>query len=685
MAIPLAKGGTRYRTCSLAAFTSSTNTRAAAVRRAGRRAGKIAALVFGLFAISLCAPLTAHARTTHAIAMHGTPKYPAGFRHFDYVNPDAPKGGTLRVAAQGTFDSFNAYIPKGNDGVGSSIETLLVSSADEPFTEYGLIAESIEVPEDRSWATFTIRPEARWHDGKPITVEDVIWSLNTLKTKGHPFYRFYYGGVAGAEKVGARSVRFTFSDKGNRELPLIVGQLPILPRHYWETRDFESTTLEPPLASGPYKVAEFEAGRYIILERVKDYWGRNLPVNIGQNNFDRIRIDYFRDDTVIREALKGGAIDYREENQAKAWALDYNVPAVQRGWLHKETVRHHSPTGMQAFVYNTRREIFSDPRVRQALAYAFDFEWTNKNLFFGQYTRSESYFSNSELASRGLPEGEELKLLERYRGRIPDDIFKHPYHAPSTDGSGWPRENLAQAFALLKEAGWVVRDMKLVNEQTGRPLTFEILLYSEGFERIFLPFVRNLSRLGIEARVRLVDQSQYINRIRSFDFDMIVGGWGASESPGNEQRGYWTSAAANSPAAQNYAGVSNPVVDELVEMLISAPDRESLVARARALDRVLLFGHYVVPNWHLPMQRILYWDKFSRPEKTPRSGTSTSYWWYDEAKAAKLEKARREQTQEVNDNGESARSLDKVLIVLAIVVAVIVFAARHARNRRKKS
>jgi microcin C transport system substrate-binding protein len=619
----------------------------------------------------------------HAIAMHGTPKYPAGFKYFDYVNPDAPKGGTLRLAVTGTFDSLNPFIPKGNPGAGSSNETLLANSADEPFTEYGLIAESIEVPEDRSWAIFTLRPQARWHDGKPITVEDVIWSLDTLKTKGQPYFRFYYGGVAKAIKVGPSKVKFVFSDKGNRELPLIVGQMPILPKHYWESHDFESTTLEPPLGSGPYRITDFEAGRYIVSKRVDDYWGKDLPVNVGQSNFDVIRYDYYRDDTVIRQALKAGDIDFREENQAKAWALDYDVPAVKRGWLKKEEIRHHSPTGMQAFVYNTRREIFSDPKVREALAYAFDFEWTNRNLFFGQYTRTESYFSNSDLAATGLPKGQELKILERYRGRIPDRVFTEPYRAPSTDGTGWPRKNLLKAFALLEEAGWEVRDMQLVNKKTGKVFSFEILLVNQEFERIVLPFVRNLKRLGIDAQVRLVDQSQYINRLRSFDFDMIVGGWGESESPGNEQRSYWTSAAAKSPGARNFAGVRDPVVDELVELLISAPDRESLVARARALDRVLLFSYYVIPQWHLRMQRILYWNKFSRPQVTPRTGTSIDFWWFDEAKAAQLEKERKRETADGNNERGSTPSLAKILGAIAILGVILVLLARRARRRRE--
>ena len=622
----------------------------------------------------------------HAIAMHGSVKYGPDFKHFDYVNPDAPKGGILRLAAQGTFDSFNPFIAKGNSGEGNATETLLTGSADEPFTQYGLIAESMEVPADRSWVIFTLRPQARWHDGEPITVEDVIWSLNTLKSKGQPGYRFYFGGVERAEKVGARRVKFVFSEKGNRELPLIVGQLPILPKHYWEAREFESTTLDPPLGSGPYRITKFEPGRYVLTERVPDYWGADLPVNLGQDNFDQIRYDYYRDATVIRQALKAGDIDFRLENQAKAWALDYDVPAVARDWLKKETIRHFSPTGMQAFVYNTRRAIFEDPQVRRALAYAFDFEWTNKNLFFGQYARTESYFSNSELAATGVPEGLELKALEPYRGQIPAEVFSQAYQAPSTDGSGWPRQNLSEAFKLLEEAGWVVRNLKLVNEQTGQPFEFEILLVSPAFERIVLPFVRNLRRLGIDARVRLVDQSQYINRLRSFDFDMIISGWGSSESPGNEQRSYWTSAAAASPAASNYAGVSNPVVDELVEQLINAPDRESLVAQTRALDRVLLFGYYVIPQWHLRTQRILYWDKFSRPTLTPRNGTSINYWWWDEAKAARLEQQKNEQPQSVDGEtdekpgaGIAPGGLGLIGLAIIGIFGVIVF--RRKRDR----
>jgi microcin C transport system substrate-binding protein len=618
---------------------------------------------------------------THGIAMHGEPKYAADFTHFDYVDPDAPKGGTIRLGVQGTFDSFNPFIPKGNVGAGSPFETLLAGSADEPFSEYGLIAATVEVPADRSWVIFTLRPEARWHDGKPITVEDVIWSLDILKRKGQPFFRFYYGSVVGAEQVGPRRVKFRFSESGNRELPLILGQLPILPKHYWATRDFEATTLEPPLGSGPYRIAAFEPGRYVVIERVRDYWGKDLPVNRGQNNFDRIRYDYYRDDSVIRQALKSGAVDFRLENQAKAWALDYDVPAVRAGWLKKEEIRHFSPTGMQAFVYNTRRAIFKDRRVRQALAYAFDFEWTNRNLFFGQYVRTRSYFSNSELAATGLPGPAERAVLERYRGRVPDEVFTQPYHPPSTDGSGWPRENLRRAFALLGEAGWVVQDMRLVDAGTGQPFEFEILLVSQALERVTLPFVRNLKRLGIETRVRLVDESQYINRLRSSDFDMIVSSWPSSESPGNEQRDFWTSAAADSPAASNYAGIKDPVIDELVELVIGAPDRDSLVARTRALDRVLLFGYYVIPNWHVRVQRILHWDKFGRPGITPRNGTSIAYWWFDAAKAPRLEEMRKAQPQPADRNDGAMPGLGIALAVVAGAGLAGFFVFRRVRLR----
>ena len=573
----------------------------------------------------------------HGIAMHGELKYGPDFQHFDYVNPNAPKGGMLRTAARGTFDSFHGHIPKGNAVSTRSTETLLTASDDEAFSEYGLIAESLEVPEDRSWIIFNIRPEARWHDGEPITADDVVWSFETLTTQGRDFFRRYYASVAKVEKLADRRVKFTFDEEENREMPLIVGQMPILPKHYWESRDFESTTLEPPLGSGPYRVKDFEAGRYVVYERVEDYWGADLPVNRGLYNFDIERIDFYLDDTAIRLALKAQDIDFRSENQAKAWASDYNVPSVEKGFLKKESIRHRLPTGMQAFIFNTRLPKFSDPRVRKALGYAFDFEWTNKQLFYSQYTRTESYFSNSELAATGVPEGEELEILSKYQDRLPPEVFDEPYRPPSTDGSGHARRNLRNALNLLAEAGWIVQDLKLVNSETGEQMKFEILLVSQAFERIVLPFTRNLSRLGIDAKVRLVDQSQYINRIRAFDFDMIVSGWGQSDSPGNEQRSFWSSYTADVPGSRNFAGIKDPVIDEIIELIIQAPDRESLIARTRVLDRVLRAGYYVIPNWHIRSDRILYWDKFSRPDTPTKSGAMLVRWWYDEDKAKALE------------------------------------------------
>ncbi len=578
---------------------------------------------------------------SHAIAMHGEPKYPADFTHFDYVNPDAPKGGRITLSASGTFDSFNPFNAKGTPGPAAGIETLLTASADEPFTKYGLLAEWLEWPEDRSWITFHLRPEARWHDGEPVTADDVIFSLEKLRNEGRPLYRFYYQSVSAVEKLDRLTVKFTFGDTENRELPLIVGELPILPKHYWEGRDFTEATLEPPLGSGPYKVRNFEPGRFVELERVKDYWGENIPVQRGTSNYDVIRYDYFRDRTIAREALKAGQIDYFWENSAKEWATAYEVPVVQAGLLKRQRILDESSGGMQAFYMNARRPQFSDPLVRRALAFAFDFQWTNKTVYYGQYEQPESYFAPTELAARGLPGGEELEILERYRGRVPEEVFTTPYEAPKTDGSGWPRANLTRAFELLELAGWVVRDMKLVDAETGEPFRFEFLYVDPGQERVLLPFFHNLQRLGIEVRPRLVDTSQYINRVRSRDFDMMIFNNAQSLSPGNEQREYWSSAAADRPDSRNIAGVSDPVIDELVELVIQAPDRESLVQRTRALDRVLLWHHYVIPQLIAPFDRILYWDKFGRPDVIPLHGVSTDYWWVDQEKAASLPARRR--------------------------------------------
>jgi microcin C transport system substrate-binding protein len=574
----------------------------------------------------------------HGVAMHGDLKYGPEFEHFDYVNPNAPKGGTVTFASIGTFDSLNPFIIKGTtaDGLGFLFETLTVQSEDEPFSEYGLLAESIEMPEDRSWVAFTLRPQARWQDGKPVTVDDVIFSFDTLKEKGLPFYRAYYKNVIKAEPAGERRVKFTFEETTNRELPLILGQLPILPKHYFEKVEFDKTTLQPPLGSGPYRIKSLEPGRRIVYERVKDYWGADLPVSRGFYNFDEIRYEYYRDANVALEAFKAGGYDIRVENTSKFWATAYTGPMFDAGWIKKEEIPHELGTGMQGFVFNTRRPLFQDPRVRHALAYAFDFEWTNRTIMYGQYDRTESYFSNTELAAEGLPSEAELALLEPYREQLPAEVFTEVYQAPSTDGEGGIRQNLRTALGLLREAGWSVEGGKLVNGK-GEPFRFEILLNGPSFERHTLPFIKNLERLGIEASVRAIDPAQYQNRLNEFDFDIVVGTFGQSLSPGNEQREYWGSEAADIPGSRNIIGIKDPAVDHLIDKIIEAPTREDLVTATRALDRVLLWGHYVIPHWHSRTFRVAYWNKFDRPETTPPYGLPLFSWWVDPVKVAEVE------------------------------------------------
>lgn len=611
--------------------------------RATMRHAHVRPLAAALLALVLAALVAVPARVGgqamagHGLSMYGQLKYGAGFTHFEYVNPRAPKGGNVRLSAIGTFDTLNPFVLKGVSAValGLTFDTLTVNSFDEPFTEYGLVAERIETPADRSWVAFTLRPQARFHDGSPITADDVIWTLDALKTRGHPFYRAYYAKVVKAEKTADRKVRFTFAEGDNRELPLIVGQMPVLSKAYWSKRDFEKTTLEAPLGSGPYRVESVEPGRAIVYRRVKDYWAATLPVNVGRHNLDSLRYDYYRDTTVALEAFKAGAYDFREENSAKNWATGYNTSAASEGLIKKELIRNEIPTGMQGWVFNTRRPFFRDARVRWAIAHAFDFEWANKELFYGAYTRTRSYFSNSELAARGVPGPDELKILEPFRGRIPEEVFTREYQPPATRGTGDVRQNLVAALALLKDAGWTVKGGKLVNAR-GEPLAFEILLNQPDFERIALPFVKHLERLGIGARVRTVDAAQYQHRVETFDFDMTVAVWAQSLSPGNEQRDFWSSEAARTPGSRNLAGIQDPAVDKLIDLVVAAPDRASLVARTRALDRVLLWGHYVVPNWHIQAFRVAYWDRFDRPKVSPKYSLGFDTWWVDPKKEAAL-------------------------------------------------
>lgn len=598
-----------------------------------------------------CAPAVAGKADGHGLSMYGDLKYPAGFTHFDYVNPAAPKGGALRLAELGTFDNLNPYILKGMSapGLGMTFDTLMEGSQDEAFSEYGLLAERVEMPEDRSYVVFDLRPQARFHDGAPVTADDVVFTFTTLMDKGHPFYKAYYADVREVRAESRLRVRFSFKHAGNRELPLIVGQMPVLPRHFFEGKDFSATTLAPVLGSGPYRVKEVTPGRKIVYERVKDWWAKDLPVAKGRYNFDIVSYDLYRDQAVLLQALLAGEYDVRNENVAKAWTDDYKHPAIARGYLIKSEIPHEIPSGLQGFVYNTRRPVFSDARVREALNSAFDFEWSNANFASGTYKRTDSYFENSELASSGLAQGRERDILNdlaaRYPGSVPPRALTHVYENPVTDASGrGARANLLKARELLKQAGWEVGKTGLL-EKDGAAFRFEILLASPAFERWVLPMIGNLRKLGISATLRTVDPAQYQNRMDTFDFDMTVGSFPQSLSPGNEQRDFWSSAKADEKGSRNTAGVKNPAVDALVDMVINAPSRAELLARVHALDRILLWNFYVIPQWHINYHRVAYWNRFGRPATSPKYGLGiVDTWWYDAAKAKSLPQRRQDKT-----------------------------------------
>jgi len=600
---------------------------------------------FSLLIISITFPsfLKAEINIAHAIAMHGEPKYPDSFQYVDYANPDAPKGGKIILSSTGSYDSFNPFILKGTAaaGIGNLYETLTTGSSDEAFTEYGLIAKTIEWPDDRSWVAFTIREEAVWHDGKNISPEDVIWTFNTLMEKGHPFYKYYYGDVVEVIQENDNKVRFNFKGNTNLELPLIVGQLPVLPKHYWTNKNFEETSMDIPIGSGPYKIKNFDAGRTITYELDSDYWGKNIPIKKGTENFGVIQYEYYKDRSIEREAFKSGDIDLFSENTSKDWATSYDTPAVQNGLIKKELIEHQNPQGMQGFAFNTRKEIFEDKRVREALSYAFDFEWTNKNLFYNAYKRTNSFFENSELASSGVPSGRELDLLNDYRELLPQKLFQEEYNPPKTDGSGFMRKELQEATKLLQDAGWELQEGKLINKKSGSKFEFELLLVSPAFERIVLPFKDNLAKLGIDVSVRTIDSAQYQNRLDGFDFDMIVSTFSQSLSPGNEQRNFWGSDAAKTNGSRNIIGISNEVIDSLIEKVISAKDREDLIVTTRALDRVLLWNHYVIPQWHISAYRTLYWDIFDKPSVRPKYSLGTNTWWVVADKASTIDQRKK--------------------------------------------
>ena len=566
----------------------------------------------------------------HAISVFGDIKYDKNFEQFDYVNSDAPKGGKIKLAERGTYDSLNQFLLKGLPAIGLDYiyESLLKESFDEPLTAYGLLAESLYISEDKSSVTFFLRNNAKWHDNTPITAEDVVWTFNNLLENGHPYFKSYYSDISNVEFIDMYTVKFHFSNKFNRELPIIIGQMKILPKHFWQNKNFASSGLTIPLGSGPYQIDSFVPGKSITYKRVYDHWGQNLPVYVGQNNFDYIQYDYYRDNNVMIEALKSKEYYFRHENISKEWATSYNEVIKNKNFI-KEEISHELPQGMQAFVYNTRKNIFKNIILRKALSLAFDFEWTNKTLFYGQYFRTKSYFSNSDLASSGLPKENELQILNKFQNQLSPEIYNKQYNPGETDGSGNNRKNLRTALKILKEGNYKLVENVLFDPD-GNEVKFEILLLNPAFERIVAPFIKNLAKLGVKASIRIVDTAQYKNRLDNFEFDMVVMARGQSLTPGNEQKNFWSSESADIPGSLNWIGIKNPIVDELINLLINAQDRKTLKVYAKALDRVLLNQHYVIPHWHIKLWRLAYWNDIKRPKNLPKYNLGfPEIWWYN--------------------------------------------------------
>jgi microcin C transport system substrate-binding protein len=607
-------------------------------------------LVAATLAAGLQAAFSDEWRTTSSLI--GESKYGDNFQHYDYVNPDAPKGGTLNSVIIGTFDNFNPYIVQGSAaaglvafGGGLLYDTLMDQATDEGSTSHPLIADAYKYPADYSSATYRLDPRAKWHDGQPITTDDVIWSFQVLKANS-PLYSRYFENVTEAVAISDREVEFHFNQKGNRELPKILGDLVVLPKHWWEgtdangkKRDITKPTLEIPLGSAAYKIASFKPGSEIVWQRVPDYWGAKVPVKIGRENFDTQRFRYFLDDNAAWQAFtKGGFEDFHAEVRAQRWAVEYTFPAIKSGDVIKKEYPTTSPEPMQAYVMNTRRPLFQDVRVRQALTYAYDFESMNRTIFFGAYTRTDSYFEGGDLASTGLPQGKELEILQPFRDKLPPELFTQEFKLPVYDTPQSGRENLRKAYDLFKQAGWINQAGKLVNAKTGEVFKIEFLGNDPIDERIASPFIDNLRRLGIDATLRIVDDSQYTNRTRAFDFDMLaVASFAQSNSPGNEQRDFFSSTAADRSGSRNLSGIKNPVVDALIDRVIFATDRDDLLAATHALDRVLLWNYYMVPQWHLGKVRAAYWNKFGIPEKQPTyRGVDLDSWWIDPDKEKAL-------------------------------------------------
>lgn len=593
-------------------------------------------LIAALWAPQAAAVSSDEVPTVHGLALYDDPELPEGFAYFPHVNPEAPSGGTLTQAAVGgSFDSTNPFIIRGTPAAGlfEIYDTLVEGNPDEPFSVYGLLASGMRLDPDREWIEFDLRPEARFQDGEPVTAHDVVFSFELLTEQGNPFYGAYYADVAGVTALSDQTVRFDFAEVHSRELPLIVGQLPVLPKHYWQEHDFTAPTLAAHPGSGPYRIGELDPGRRIVYERDPDYWGRDLPVKRGRHNIDRLVYDYYRDRDIAWEAFKAGVLDYRIDARAATWAIGYDFPAYRDGLVRRLAVPDGQPARMQAFIFNLRRNSFSDPRVREALSLTLDFPWLNANLFYDAYRRTESYFQNSEMAADGLPEGDELALLDPWRDELPERLFEEPL---PFDHPLDLRERLRLALDLLREAGYEVEGDRLVHGETGQPLTVEVLLFDTGMERVTQPMLRNMARLGIRGSIRIVDINQYLNRLRSFDFDMTVGQFPQSNNPGNEQRDFWTSAAAETPQSRNLMGLADPVVDDLVDRLIRADSREELNATARALDRVLLWRFPMIPHYHSGETRIAIWEKFGWPEPFPAYGLDLAAWWVNAEREAEI-------------------------------------------------
>ena len=587
-------------------------------------------IIILLFLFNINISMASEKNYDHAISVFDEIKYKNNFKHFDYVNPDAPKTGDIKLAERGTFDSLNQFILKGLPAIGldNIYESLLVTSLDEPLSAYGLLAKGMKVSKDNTSITFFLHQNAVWHDKKPITTYDIEWTFNTILKEGHPSYRSYYSDIKSIEIIDNYTITFHFKNDNNRELPIIIGQMKILPKHFWMDKKFDSTVLDIPLGSGPYKIKEVNLGKNITYERVKNHWAKNLPVYVGHNNFDEIHYDYYRDSNVMIEALKANEYDFRLENISKEWATAYN-DLKNNSLFIKEEIDHELPQGMQAFIFNMRKDIFKNSQLRKALALAFDFEWTNKTLFYGQYIRSNSYFSNSDLASTGLPSKGELEIINKLKNKVSKVVINEIYNPGKTDGSGNNRQNLRKAIQTLKEANYKLENNILRNSD-GKQIKFEILLISPAFERIVGPFIKNLKKLGVEANIRIVDTAQYKNRLDSYDFDMVVMARGQSLNPGNEQRNFWSSKSADINGSANWIGVKNKTIDELIELIIQAPNREKLIIYTKLLDRVLLHNYYVIPHWHIKIWRVAYWNKIKRPDNLAKYSLGfPETWWYN--------------------------------------------------------